>query len=115
MFGVRSENGYTEILEGIRVKTLNYGSESLMSEFLLRKDAQLPEHAHLHEQCGYLVSGHIVLHVDGLSRDILPGDSWNISSNVKHRADIIEDSVALEIFSPLREDYKKFAHAPDIV
>jgi len=115
MFGVRSENGYTEILEGIRVKTLNYGSETLMSEFLLKKDARLPEHAHIHEQCGYLVSGHIVLHTHGISREIRPGDSWNIPSNVKHRADIIEDSVALEVFSPVREDYMKFAHTPDII
>ena len=34
-----------------------------------------------------------------------PGDSWCIPGHVEHRAEIIEDSVAIEVFSPVREDY----------
>jgi hypothetical protein len=33
------------------------------------------------------------------------GDSWCISGGVEHGADILEDSVAIEVFSPVREDY----------
>ena len=34
-----------------------------------------------------------------------PKDSWYIPGNVEHHAEIIEDSIAVEVFSPVREDY----------
>jgi len=37
MYGIQSDNGYVEILEGIRIKTINYGKNTLMTEFLLKK------------------------------------------------------------------------------
>ena len=33
----------------------------------------------------------------------MPGDNWCISGGVEHGAEIIEDSIAVEVFSPLRE------------
>jgi quercetin dioxygenase-like cupin family protein len=79
-----------------------------MTEFLLQHDAQLPEHAHPNEQTGYLVSGKIRLFIGDESHELIPGDSWCIPSNIKHRAEILEDSVAIEVFSPLREEYLKY-------
>jgi hypothetical protein len=49
MFGKHSENGYTEVLPGIKIKTLNYGHTTLLTEFLLKKDSILIEHAHVQE------------------------------------------------------------------
>ena len=36
---------------------------------------------------------------------MMPGDSWCIGSDVPHSARALEDSVAVEMFSPVREDY----------
>ncbi len=99
---------YTEILKGIKLKTLCSGKLMLMTEFLLQKDAVLPEHSHPYEQTGYLVKGKIRLFIDGVPHEMNPGDSWNIPENVPHRAEITEDSVAVEIFSSVREDYLKY-------
>jgi len=87
------------------MKTLCYGVKTLMTEFLLDKGAELPIHAHPYEQTGYLVSGKIVLTIDGKAQDVLPGDSWCIPENARHGAQILEDAVAIEVFSPVREDY----------
>ncbi|CAN2039727.1 hypothetical protein GMMP15_1390001 [Candidatus Magnetomoraceae bacterium gMMP-15] len=76
-----------------------------MAEFLLKKGSNLPIHSHPHEQTGYLVSGHICLSIGSKEYDVVPGDSWCILSNVEHSAEILEDSVAIEVFSPVREDY----------
>jgi quercetin dioxygenase-like cupin family protein len=111
MFSKHSTNGYTEILKGIRIKTLCYGQSTLMAEFLLEKDALLPEHAHPNEQTGYLVSGRIRLFINGIPHDLVTGDSWNIAENVGHRAEILEDSVVIEVFSPVREDYLKYINS----
>ena len=94
-----------EALPGIGRKTLVHGERMLMTEFSLAKGRDLPEHAHPYEQAGYLVKGHIALRIGGVERDTLPGDSWCVPANVAHGATVIEDSVALEIFSPVREDY----------
>jgi len=114
MFGKSSPNGYSEVLPGIRIKALNYGASSFMTEFLLGKDAALPEHSHIYEQVGYLVKGKMKLYIEGIPRIMLPGDSWNIAPNLRHKAEIIEDSVAVEVFTPRREDYMKFVHSGDI-
>jgi hypothetical protein len=37
--------------------------------------------------------------------DAQPDDSWCIPSGVEHGAEIIEDSIAIEVFSPVREEY----------
>jgi quercetin dioxygenase-like cupin family protein len=34
-----------------------------------------------------------------------PGDSWCIPGNIDHHAYAVEDSVAVEAFSPVRKDY----------
>ena len=115
MFGIKSENGYHEILEGIKIKTIVYGKESLMTEFLLRKNSVLVEHSHKHEQTGYLVKGKIKLIVNGSSRVINPGDSWNIPSDVVHKAEIIEDSIAVEVFIPMRDEYIPYLNKGDIL
>lgn len=108
MFGRHSSSGYTEVLSGIKIKTIVYGKSSLMSEFLLSKNTKLPAHQHIYEQTGYLIKGHIKLKIGDKVCDLLEGDSWNIPSNMEHSAEIIQDSIALEIFTPLREDYMKF-------
>jgi quercetin dioxygenase-like cupin family protein len=105
MLQKQSKKGYTTAIEGVEQKTLVYGEKTLMTEFLLKKGYQLPLHSHPHEQTGYLVSGHICLTIDSVENDIKPGDSWCIHSDVKHSAEIFEDSVAIEVFSPVREDY----------
>jgi len=79
--------------------------KTLMTEFLLEKGKILPKHKHPQEQTGYLVSGKIVLVVEDEEFEANPGDSWVIPGNVEHWAKIIEDSVAVEVFAPVREDY----------
>jgi quercetin dioxygenase-like cupin family protein len=99
------KTGYIQAAAGIRRKTLIYGGNTLMTEFLLDKGAVLPMHSHPEEQTGYLVSGHMRLTIGGDTYDIQPGDSWLAPGNVTHGAEILEDSVAVEVFAPVREDY----------
>ncbi len=105
MFTKVSNKGYKTPIQGIKQKTLVYGEKTLMTKFRLTKDSQLPRHSHPHEQTGYLVSGKIRLLVDDQTYLCAPGDSWCIPANVDHGAEIIEDSIAIEVFSPVREDY----------
>jgi quercetin dioxygenase-like cupin family protein len=105
MFEKHTAEKYAEPFPGIRQKTLVFGERTLMTEFLLGRGCVLPKHARPYEQTGYLVKGHIILKIGESEHDTLTGDSWNIPMNVTHGAEILEDSVAIEVFSPVREDY----------
>jgi quercetin dioxygenase-like cupin family protein len=105
MFDKHSTSGYQPALEGIERKTLVHGRNMLLTEFKLRKGAVLPRHSHPQEQTGRLISGRIRLFIGAEVFEAQTGDSWYIPENVEHGADILEDSVAIEVFSPVREDY----------
>lgn len=105
MYKRSSTSGYKDVLDNIQQKTLAYGEKTLMAEFRLEQGAKLPLHSHPHEQTGYLVSGEILLTIGGKSHKVKPGDSWCIAGDIEHNASAIQDSVAIEVFSPVREDY----------
>lgn len=105
MFTQHDTAGYRESLPGIQQKTLVHGQKTLTVEFRLQKGAVLPMHKHPHEQTGYLVLGRLGLTIGGETRPQEPGDSWCVPGNTEHGATALEDSVAVEVFSPVREDY----------
>ncbi len=105
MFRKPDEGSYLDVLEKVRRKTLAHGEKTLMTEFRLEKGAVLSVHAHPHEQTGYLVSGLLDLTIGAETHRVEPGGSWCIPGNVEHSAVARDNSVAIEVFSPLREDY----------
>ncbi len=105
MFTKYEPDGFLTPIDGIDMKTLVYGENTLLTRFHLKKDSILPKHSHPHEQTGCLVSGKIQLTIGQESFLAQPGDSWSIKGGVEHQARILEDSVAIEVFSPVRKDY----------
>ena len=105
MFVKYDETNLLTPIDGIKMKTLCYGDKTLLSRFHLKKGAVLPKHSHPHEQAGCLISGKMTLFIDGKPCQAEPGDTWTIKGDVAHWAEVIEDSVAIEVFSPVREDY----------
>jgi quercetin dioxygenase-like cupin family protein len=101
-----SLTGYVRAIEGIRRKTMLDGAHTQLVEFKLAKGAVIPAHSHPQEQTGYLVSGRIILTIAGDDHAMRPGDSWTIPGGVEHGVKVLEDSVAIEVFSPGREDYR---------
>ena len=105
MFHKYSKEGYHSRIPGIEQKTLVFGEKTLLAEFLLKKGTLLPRHSHPNEQTGYLVSGRMIFTAGSDQYDCRAGDSWCIAAGVEHSAEIIEDAVAVEVFSPVREDF----------
>jgi len=105
MFNKVSSDGYKTAMEGIKIKTVAHGEKTLMAEFHMTMGADLPEHSHPHEQTGYLISGKLVLMIDKERHMVEPGDTWCIPGDIPHSAEILENSVVVEVFSPVREDF----------
>ncbi len=105
MFSKFDPNNFLSPIDGIKMKTFVHGENSLLARFHLKGGALLPKHSHPHEQTGFMVSGKMKLFIDGEEFVAQAGDTWCIKGDIEHWAQIIEDSVAIEVFSPVREDY----------
>jgi unsaturated pyranuronate lyase len=105
MFTKDSQLTRRPLLDGVQLSTMVHGESTLMARFELRKGSAIPAHHHIYEQTGLLISGCMVLSIDGKDHEVVPGDSWCIGADVPHAARALEDSVAVEVFSPVRQDY----------
>jgi len=105
MFYNRVLNNYIKALGGVTYKTLAYGDKTSLCEFRIEKGSVVPNHSHPHEQTGYMISGRMIFTIDGEDHNAEAGDSWSIPGNVEHSVEVLEDSVVIEVFSPVREDY----------
>lgn len=108
MFYKSTDDNFKKILDGITIKTLVYGEKMLFSEFHMEKGSKLPMHSHVQEQVGRLIMGKIILTIGKEKKEMNPGDVWSVPCNIMHGAEILEKSIAVEIFSPVREDYLQY-------
>jgi len=105
LFYKANQSEYKIVLPGIKLKTLVYGEKTLFTEFRMDAGSVLPQHAHIHEQTGYLIEGKIRLTIGEQVFEVEKGDCWSIPGNMEHSAEILKDSVAIEVFSPVRDEY----------
>jgi quercetin dioxygenase-like cupin family protein len=93
-----------EVAPGISRQYLN-ASRVTIAKFALARGSVVPAHAHENEQVSYVVSGALQFHIGG--RDILVrgGDVIQIPSRVEHGVTVLEDSEAIDVFSPVRQDW----------
>ena len=94
-----------ELLKGVKLVTRCWGKKTLMAEFHIEAGSELPDHSHPHEQTGYLIKGRLDLVIDGVRHEFAAGDAWSIPGETRHSAVAVTDVVALEVFTPVREDY----------
>ncbi|HEX2911111.1 MAG TPA: cupin domain-containing protein [Chloroflexia bacterium] len=99
-----------EIVPGVNLQLI-CGDKTMMSFVTIQPGAIVPLHSHPHEQMGAGVEGEMLLYIGGLEPEhchiIRAGDSYLIPGGVPHSAKPLGDKacVALDIFSPPREDY----------
>lgn len=87
------------------MRTLAFEEKTILCEFKLEKGHKLPLHHHPYEQTGYLISGKLNFRIGKAWNLTNPGDSWCIPANIEHELEILENSIVLELFSPIRPDY----------
>ena len=73
----------------------------------LKKGAVVPTHSHVNEQITLLQSGKLRFVIDGNEQVLVAGQAMTIPPNAPHMVETLEDSVAIDLFSPCREDWKR--------
>jgi quercetin dioxygenase-like cupin family protein len=84
------------------------GDAIMLAHVYLKKGCIVPKHAHENEQFSYIVSGALRFWIgdDGKEELVVrAGEVLHIPSNLPHRAEALEDTLDMDIFSPPRWDW----------
>ena len=76
-----------------------------LARFELKRGSVVPQHAHENEQVSYIVSGALKFVMDDREIVVRGGELIQIAPNVPHAAEVVEDCVAIDVFSPVRQDW----------
>ena len=94
-----------EIMPGYHGKMVH--SQSMTWVFWdVEKDAKVPEHHHVHEQIMHVLEGSFEFTLNGETNIYGPGDVVIIPSNVPHGGKALTVCRLMDVFSPVREEYK---------
>ena len=105
MITTHTEAKAVQMFPGVVRRTMNSGERETMAEVTLDQGAVVPEHAHPHEQVGYVVNGRVALQSEGERREVRAGDSYLFHGDVPHQVTALEPSVLVEVFSPVRSEF----------
>ena len=84
------------------------GDKTMLAHVYLKKGAVVPTHHHENEQITYILEGALRFWIgaDGAQEIVVrPGEVLHIPSNVPHKAEALEDTLDVDIFSPPRQDW----------
>ena len=95
------------VVEGIDRRIIN-GDQMMLTHVYLKKGAVVPLHSHHNEQFTYVLEGVLRFWIGDETAepfDIGPGEVLHIPSHVPHKAEALEDTLDVDVFSPPRQDW----------
>src|SRR5437868_14142569 len=94
------------IFPGVTIATCA-GHKMMLSHVDIAPGATVQEHAHPHEQVGMVLEGKAVFFIGTEQKVVGKGDMYRIPGQAIHRVVALEEGLkALDIFYPIREDYR---------
>ena len=84
------------------------GERMMLTHVYLKKGCVVPKHSHENEQLSYILEGALRFWVGEdleVERVVKAGEVLVIPSNLPHKAEALEDTLDVDIFSPPRQDW----------
>ncbi len=83
------------------------GEKMMLAHVYLKKGCIVPQHSHENEQLTYILEGALKFWIGDEMREqiVRAGEVLVIPGNVLHKAEALEDTLDVDIFSPPRQDW----------
>jgi quercetin dioxygenase-like cupin family protein len=97
-----------EKLSDVLDRKLITGDHMMLAHVYLKKGCVVPRHSHENEQITYILEGGLRFWIgpeESEVIDVLAGEVLHIPSFVQHKAEALEDTLDVDIFSPPRQDW----------
>ncbi len=95
-----------ELIPGFHVRFV-HSQNMTFAYWRIDAGAALPNHAHPHEQVANVSEGEFELTIDGVATILKPGQVAVIPGGVPHCGRAVSACKIIDVFYPVREDYKK--------
>ena len=82
-----------------------HGQHITIARLGIAQGGSVPTHSHVNEQVMNIISGRLKVILDGIEMVLDGGQSLVIAPNIPHSVEALEDTVAVDVFSPAREDW----------
>jgi quercetin dioxygenase-like cupin family protein len=100
------------LAEGISARPL-FGEGAMLNLIEFEPGSTVAAHRHDHEQLGFVLRGMQALVVDGVPHELGPFEGYVLPGGVEHSAYCgPEGALVLDVFQPVREDYRERSQAP---
>jgi len=86
-------------------RQLVVGEQIMLARILLKKGCIVPLHSHVNEQVSSTLQGALKFWIDGKELVVRAGEVLTIPPNMPHKAKALEDTVAIDVFTPPRADW----------
>lgn len=84
------------------------GDRMMLAHVYLKQGCVVPKHIHENEQFTYILEGALRFWIGDDEKEevvVRAGEVLHIPSNVPHKAEALEDTLDVDVFSPPREDW----------
>jgi len=84
------------------------GERIMLAHVFLARGCIVPRHSHENEQFTYILQGSLKFWIGEDESEVImvrTGEVLHIPSNVPHKAEAMEDTLDMDIFSPPRQDW----------
>ncbi len=102
---LRYDDANWERLNELTYRKHMHGSRVTVAQFRLMRGSVVKPHAHVHEQVSIVVNGRLKFIVGGEVHIVGPGDVVYIPPNTVHGVEALEDSLVVDVYSPVRDDW----------
>jgi quercetin dioxygenase-like cupin family protein len=92
---------------GMIRQVLAHSDELMLVRHYFEQGWSSARHSHPHHQLVYVVRGMLRVEVAGEIFDVSAGDSFVVDGGVEHQASALDASEVLDVFTPVREDYRE--------
>ena len=83
-----------------------HGEQMTVAFWTVKAGSSVPLHHHVHEQIMHILEGQFEFTLDGKTQICEPGAVVVIPSNKPHTGTSITDCKIIDVFHPVREDYR---------
>ena len=81
------------------------GEREMLTQIYMKRGCVVPNHSHESEQMTYVLQGALKFLIGGEEITVREGEVLHIPSWVEHQAEALEDTLELDVFSPIRQDW----------
>ena len=94
-------------MNDLLVRQVLHGEKLTISRLDMKAGAVVATHHHENEQMTIMVSGKLRFIFPEKTIDVGAGEVMEIAPHLPHRVEVLEDSVAIDVFAPVREDWRR--------